>query len=83
MKGCGRGRHTVTEIPQTLKKTEEQIDDHHFLRVHRSYLANLTYVEDIKGQYDHLKMHEGFVVSVSRRNRPALNQRLKALVSSV
>lgn len=55
-------------VSRTIKEYEELLYDHHFLRVHKSYLVNLGHV----GKYEKeglLHMSNGDQVAVSRRKK--------------
>jgi two-component system LytT family response regulator len=61
----------------TLKEIEEALEDHSFIRVHRSYLVNLNEVEKyVKGEGGYLIMSDGSMVDVSRNRKETLLKRL-------
>lgn len=67
-------------ITKTLKELEEQLSDHHFLRVHHSHLVNLDYVIGYKNQDSgYLVMHGNEIVEISRRKKQEVLQRLNRL----
>jgi two-component system, LytTR family, response regulator len=67
-------------ITKTLKELEEQLGDHHFLRVHHSHLVNLDYVIGYKNQDSgYLVMHGNEIVEISRRKKQEVLQRLNRL----
>lgn len=62
-------------VSKTIKEYEELLVDHSFLRVHKSYVVNLSHV--IK--YDKegfLTMSNGVTVAISRRKKDELKERL-------
>ncbi|HRD57587.1 MAG TPA: LytTR family DNA-binding domain-containing protein [Ferruginibacter sp.] len=62
-------------VSKTIKEYEELLSEHSFLRVHKSYLVNLTHV--IK--YDKegfLKLSNNAVVAISRRKKDELKEKL-------
>ncbi len=62
---------------KTLKEYETILKEHAFVRVHKSHLVNLAYVE----KYDRqgwLLMHGGTAIEVSRRKKEYLMTRLRA-----
>ena len=63
-------------IENTLKKIEEKLPDHMFLKIHRSYIININKIIDIE---DNSVLIEKDVVPVSRSNRPELMKRLNLL----
>ena len=61
---------------KTLKEYETILKDHGFVRVHKSHLVNLSYVQ----KYDHegwLLLSENKKIEVSRRRKDYVLQRLK------
>ena len=63
-------------VHSTLKKIEEKLPDHMFLKIHRSYIININKIIDIE---DNSVLIEEDVVPVSRSNRPELMKRLNLL----
>ncbi len=64
-------------IPRTLKEIEELLEDHSFVRVHRSYLANLNEVEKyIKGEGGYLVMSSGAKIDVARNRKEFLLKKM-------
>ncbi len=63
-------------VHTTLKKIEGKLPTHTFLKVHRSYIINLTKIIDIE---DNSILIEKDVIPVSRSKRPALMERLNLL----
>ncbi|MDC8005691.1 LytTR family DNA-binding domain-containing protein [Aureisphaera galaxeae] len=63
-------------VHSTLKKIEEKLPDHLFLKIHRSYIINFTRIIDIE---DNSVLIEKDVVPISRSNRPELMRRLNLL----
>ncbi len=63
-------------VHSTLKKIEEKLPDHLFLKVHRSYIINTTKIVDIE---DNSVLIKQDVIPVSRANRKELMQRLNLL----
>jgi two-component system response regulator LytT len=63
-------------VHSTLKKIEEKLPDHMFLKIHRSYIININKIIDIE---DNSVLIEKDVVPVSRSNRPELMKRLNLL----
>ncbi|WP_452602896.1 LytR/AlgR family response regulator transcription factor [Pontimicrobium sp. MEBiC06410] len=73
--------HVKTEdknytVHSTLKKIEEKLPKDIFLKVHRSYIINVSKIIDIE---DNSVLIKKDVVPVSRSNRPELMQRLNLL----
>ncbi|MEM6718475.1 MAG: LytTR family DNA-binding domain-containing protein [Bacteroidota bacterium] len=63
-------------VHSTLKKIEEKLPAHLFLKVHRSYIINTTKIVDIE---DNSVLIKQDVIPVSRANRKELMQRLNLL----
>ncbi|WP_298513436.1 LytTR family DNA-binding domain-containing protein [uncultured Kordia sp.] len=63
-------------VHSTLKKIEEKLPNHLFLKVHRSYIINTTKIVDIE---DNSVLIKQDVIPVSRANRKELMQRLNLL----
>ena len=63
-------------VHSTLKKIEEKLPDSLFLKVHRSYIINVTKIIDIE---DNSVLIERDVIPISRSNRPELMKRLNLL----
>jgi two-component system LytT family response regulator len=65
-------------VTRSLKEIEESLEQHSFLRVHRSYLINLNEIEKyIKGEGGYLIMTDGTTVDVSRSRKEILMQKLQ------
>lgn len=63
-------------VHSTLKKIEDKLPDHTFLKVHRSYVINVSKIIDIE---DNCVLIKKDIVPVSRSNRPILMKRLNLL----
>lgn len=63
-------------VHSTLKKIEDKLPEHLFLKVHRSYIINVHKIIDIEDSSVLIKKD---VVPVSRSNRPELMKRLNLL----
>lgn len=63
-------------VHSTLKKIEEKLPDHLFLKVHRSYIINIKKIVDIE---DNSVLIARDVIPISRSNRPELMKRLNLL----
>lgn len=64
-------------VTRSLKEMEEALEQHYFLRVHRSYLVNLNeIVRYIKGEGGYLTMSDGSTVDVSRSRKELLLKKL-------
>ena len=64
-------------VSRTLKEIEEMLEDHSFVRVHRSYLVNINEIEKyIKGEGGYLVMSDGTNIDVSRNKKEILLKRL-------
>jgi DNA-binding LytR/AlgR family response regulator len=67
--------HSYT-IHSSLKSVEQKLSPHIFLRVHRSFIINLSKVDTVEGGT--LIIHHN-MVPVSDAYRPALNKRMQVL----
>ena len=67
------GKHIVHS---TLKNIDEKIQSEDFLKVHRSYIVNLTKIVDIEETNLVIKDK---VIPVSRAHRPVLMQKIKTI----
>lgn len=63
-------------VYSTLKKIEERLPNTLFLKIHRSYIINITKIIDIENSSVLIKKE---VIPVSRYNRPELMKRLNLL----
>lgn len=63
-------------VHSTLKNVDSQINHPDFLKVHRSYIVNLSKVKDIE---DNTLVIERTVIPVSRAQKPILLKRIAAL----
>jgi DNA-binding LytR/AlgR family response regulator len=63
-------------VHSTLKKIEEKLPDHLFLKVHRSFIINIEKIIDIE---DNSALIQKDIIPVSRSNRPELMKRLNLL----
>ncbi|HEY1056403.1 MAG TPA: LytTR family DNA-binding domain-containing protein, partial [Emticicia sp.] len=60
-------------ISRTLKDLETLLSNHPFVRIHQSYLVNLTHIKKyIKGEGGYVVMNNGTSLQVSRANRMKL-----------
>ena len=57
-------------VSRTLKEVEEMLEEHSFMRVHRSYLVNINEIEKyVKGEGGYLVMSDGSNIDVSRSKK--------------
>ncbi len=68
--------HSKIITSKTIKEYEEILADYNFIRVHKSHLVNMTFVEEvtIKNQ---LLLTDKTLVDVSRRRKSALMEKLR------
>ncbi len=65
---------------QNIKKYEEQLEGHHFMRIHKRFLVNLNYVRSYsKGKGGSLELQNGKQIEVSFRKKGELTSRLQAM----
>jgi len=71
----GRGKKLL--VTKSLKEIEESLEQHSFIRVHRSYLVNLNEIEKyIKGDGGYLVMSDGTSIDVARNKKEVLLKKL-------
>lgn len=64
-------------VTRSLKDIEETLEQHSFIRVHRSYLVNLNEIEKyIKGEGGYLVMSDGTAIDVARNKKEILLRKL-------
>lgn len=72
----------VFEIRDTLARLEASLDTRRFVRIHRSYIVNLSQIKELQPWFGGdavLVLHGGQQLKVSRTYRAQLRQRLNAL----
>src|SRR5436189_82793 len=68
---------TTSYDQYALKEIEEILEQHSFIRVHRSYLVNLNEIEKyIKGEGGYLVMSDGTSIDVARNKKEILLKKL-------
>jgi two-component system, LytTR family, response regulator len=64
-------------VTRSLKDIEESLEQHAFIRVHRSFLVNLNEIEKyIKGEGGYLVMSDGESIDVARNKKDLLLKKL-------
>ena len=56
-------------VSHTIKYYEEHLENHGFLRVHRGYIINPTYVKEYNPEEESIMMVNGVSANVSRRKK--------------
>lgn len=72
----------VFEIRDTLARLEASLDARRFVRIHRSFIVNLSQIKELQPWFGGdavLVLHDGQQLKVSRTYRTQLRQRLNAL----
>lgn len=70
------GRVKSFLVTRSLKEIES-LEQHSFIRVHRSYLVNLNEIEKyIKGEGGYLVMSDGTTIDVARNKKETLLRKL-------
>jgi two-component system LytT family response regulator len=65
-------------VTRSLKEIEEALEQHSFLRVHRSFLINLNEIEKyVKGEGGYVVMSNGSSIDVSKARKELLMQKLQ------
>ncbi len=67
-------KHYLTH--STLKAVEEKMNPKHFLKVHRSYIVNMSKIKDIQ---DNSILIESKVIPISKALKPAVMTRINAM----
>ncbi len=67
-------KHYLTH--STLKAVEEKMNPKHFLKVHRSYIVNMSKIKDIQ---DNSIVIESKVIPISKAMKPAVMTRINAM----
>lgn len=68
--------HTATRrhmVLTSMKAAEEKLDPKNFMRVHRSHIININYVDALEGNTLHIQKHR---IPVSKQYRPDVLQRV-------
>jgi two-component system LytT family response regulator len=68
--------HSVIVTSKTIKEYEEMLGGHNFIRVHKSHLVNLDFVEELTPEHK-LILKNKISVEVSRRRRSDLVEAMK------
>ncbi|MCB0397217.1 MAG: response regulator transcription factor [Flavobacteriales bacterium] len=67
-------------VSRTLKEYEDMLDEHGFMRVHKSHIVNMRCVKSFVRSADpHLVMDDNSVIPVSRLNKSKVMSKLTAL----
>ncbi|HVX49920.1 MAG TPA: LytTR family DNA-binding domain-containing protein, partial [Chitinophagaceae bacterium] len=65
-------------ISKTLKDFEELLDDNMFVRIHKSYIVNITYIKEYStADGGIVKMADGNQWSISRRQLDYFLEKMK------
>lgn len=67
-------KHYLTH--STLKAVEEKINPKHFMKVHRSYIVNMSKIKDIQ---DNSILIESKVIPISKAMKPVVMTRINAM----
>ncbi|HEY1053646.1 MAG TPA: LytTR family DNA-binding domain-containing protein [Emticicia sp.] len=65
-------------IAITLKKAEFALKNHGFIRIHKSFLMNINYIDSSILENNKLLFKKNLIIKVSRRKRNELKERLIA-----
>ena len=60
----------------TLKEVDEKLSDNRFLRIHRSYIANISHIDEIGGNHVVIDSHS---LPLSKNMRPELFRHLQVI----
>jgi len=63
-------------LSSTMKKIEEKLPSDNFIRIHRSYIVNINYIDKIKDGYLFIKKHQ---LPIGRSYQELLFQKIKKL----
>ncbi|MBC7849893.1 MAG: response regulator transcription factor [Chitinophagaceae bacterium] len=70
--------NTTITTSKTIKEYEEMLAEYNFLRVHKSHLVNLQFVQQLTKQHQ-LLLSNKTLVDVSRRRKPELMEILRKM----
>jgi len=59
-------------VPKTMKKFEEILSDHSFIRTHQSHLVNQQYIKKILLKENLLDLNNGDQIAISRKYKPSI-----------
>ena len=62
---------------KTLKRFEDKIDPHQFLRIHNSYIINVDEIDNFDTYDNKLELKDGSILPVARSRKSILKQYLK------
>lgn len=65
-------------IASTLKKVESILKGYNFVRIHKKFLLNMNYADNSLLTNNQLLFQKNIVITVSRRKRNELKERLSA-----
>ncbi|RFS17918.1 LytTR family DNA-binding domain-containing protein [Emticicia sp. C21] len=65
-------------IALTLKKVESLLKDHGFMRIHKSFLLNMSYADSSLLTNNQILSQKNIAIKISRRKRNELKERLSA-----
>lgn len=76
------GKGTI--VSRTLKDFEKSLPEEKFFRIHKSHLINVDYIKEYSNYGgNHITMHDGSRIEISRRRAPDFLQKIKTTLSSV
>ena len=59
---------------KTLKAMQEKINDHAFVRVHRTFAINMDYLEAISPSFSYLQLKGNIRIPISKNNKAEFKQ---------
>ncbi len=62
---------------RTLKRFEEVLDKNLFVRVHKSHIINMSYMNEVKLNNGEIRFNEGKSIEISRRKLKEVVQRFE------
>lgn len=65
-------------IAITLKKAESLLKDHGFVRIHKSFLLNMSFADSSLLTNNRILFQKNITIKISRRKRNELKERLSA-----
>ena len=63
-------------VPQTLKTMEDKLDSNRFIRTHRSYIVNFSYIDIITSNFANLK---GIMIPIAKTHKAELMNKISLL----
>ena len=67
-------------IAKTLKSLEEKLDNHHFYRIHRTFLINSNHLMNYNASLGEVLLTDNHIVTTSRRKKDTFEKQLNTVI---